>query len=1049
LREPLDKDLMHCQRTEGIDGYTWSKVDAAVVGGGVAGLRSALDLQGAGLRVALIERQSHLGGLLPMMERQYPGDHCGMCRMLPRANGADLLHGCLKRGLDLAGVKVMLRSSVEDIRGHAGQFLLKIRMAKRGVNPERCIGCGRCIEVCPESSMQGFMTDPGQALRWAAEGPIPPIPVWAEALCSRCGKCVEVCPVGAIDLDGTDAAVELQASRVIWAPGTVEADPLNVSQFGHGRYPDVVTAVEWESMVQATDPAGPLRRPSDGRPIQRAAFILCAGSRDLKSPWCSAYCCLAAIRQGSALARRNQNCAVVIYGMELRDFPHGGYTYARERILDETLQWVRCRPSVVLRDAKKNVILVRHLDEAGRSVDAEADLVVLMTGRAPCSTRTGLVEKLGLTCAAPTDILSDIPGKPRSAQPAMNAGEGFLVAPCEGNPITAVPGIFLAARGPGVIEDQVIHGAAAASAAISSLRAGDRSARRVYSIHHHPVDFHQETATGTAHLTEASPCLVLCQCQGEVSRRLDLEKLRTGLSHQFREIRIVAELCAESGLDEALPALRSADSLVIGACARIPHRHRVEACLAGNGIAWKSVRVVPLRERVCWGLSESAKDRLSAAIYALTRESLVASTITYDRWPPDECVPRILVLGAGPAGLKAAITAAHNGLEVVVVEKEDHPGGRLLYMPARVGEIEPLRLLDNLTASVRESGLVHIRTNSTLKRLEGRGGRFSASISDREGCEEELEFGAVVVAVGAQEASPIPYGASASGPVITHAELERMLAVGLSDVAPESRIIMIQCAGSRCDERPYCSRFCCPRAVANALSCRQLRDDVWVEVWYRDMMMPGLLESEFLRTRESGVRFRKIDCSRAPLIDTGTTSARVEALMEGGWGVISEQADLVVLGLGADARPDASKLAGILRIDLERAGFFRAADSKWRPIDASREGIFLAGSAAGPRRLPDAMLSGMAAAQGAANMLLSRVDVPGAGTDERRCVACQLCVETCPADARSVNPDDLTIQVSRRLCMQCGLCAMVCPSGAARMAARDRDPIMRAVETAW
>lgn len=1015
LRESLDRELLNPRQTEGTARDTWSKVDVAVIGGGVAGLRSTLDLQCAGFRVALIERQSHLGGLLPMMDRQYPGNHCGMCRMLPRANGADLLHGCLKRGLNMPGVRVMLRSTVEDIQGHSGQFQLEIRMAERGVNQERCISCGRCIEVCPESSPEGSKADPGRALRWAAEGPIPPVPVWIEALCNRCGRCIEVCPVGAIDLDGQDATSELQASRVILAPGSMEMDPLRVSQFGHGRYPDVVTAVEWESMEQSADPVEPLRRPSDSRLIQRAAFILCAGSREMESPWCSAYCCLAAIRQGSALAQRNPGCAIMLYGMELRDFPHGGHIYARERVLSGDLHWVRCRPSVVLRDAKKSVLLIRHLDEAGRSVDAEAELVVLMTGRAPWTMSPGLADKLGV----------------------LEVAGGFPVAPREGDPITAVPGIFLAARGPGVIEDQVIHGAAAASAVISSLSGGNRSGLEDSSV----------MEIGELH-SVSSPCLVLCRCQGEISQLLDMERLGTALSPMFREIKIVSELCAESGLDEVLPSLRGANPLVIGACARIPHRHRVEACLAKNNIAWNRVRVVPIRERLCWGLTTSMAERLSAAIHAITCELLVAKSITYDRGNTDECVPRLLVLGAGPSGLTAANTAARNSLEVVVVEHEDRTGGRLVQMPSRVGEIEPLRLLDNLMASVQETGLVHIRTNSALKSLEGRGGRFTASISDREGHVEELEFGAVVLAIGANEASSELYKASMDGPVITHTDLERMLAEGLSAVAPESRIIMLQCVGSRCDERPYCSRFCCLRTIANALSCCQLRDDLRVEVWYSDMMMPGLLELEFLKARERGVRFRRIDGSQAPRIDAGRTSARVEALMVGGWGVVSEEADLVVLGLGADAPPDASKLASILGIDLEETGFFRSADPKWRPTDSSREGIFLAGSAAGPRRLPNVLLSGMAAGQGAANMLLSRAKAPGASTDERRCVACQLCVETCPADARSLNPDDLTIQVSERLCMQCGLCAMVCPSGAARIAARERDPIIRAVETA-
>jgi heterodisulfide reductase subunit A len=1001
------------RQTNGADPDFWTTVDVAVVGGGVAGLRAAIDLQQSGCRVALIERQPHLGGLLPMFDRQFPGDHCGMCRMLAGRKGTDLLHGCLKRGLNLPGVRVMLKSSVEDIQGYSGRFRIQVRMDRKGIHPEKCIGCGRCIEVCPDFSSGIPLAGSGRALRWPAERPIPPVPVWIETRCTRCGNCLEVCPVGAIDLDGLDTTAEIQASRIILAPGTVETNPLSVSEFGHGRYPDVLTTVEWEAIVQAADPLEPLKRPSDGRPIDRAAFILCAGSREMASPWCSAYCCLAAIRQSSVLAQRNPGCAIRLYGIDLRDYAHGGYAYAQEKIRKYGLQWMRCRPSVVSRDIPKGILMVRHLDEGGCAAETEADIVVLMTGRSPAPLSPALVHKLA----------------------ALHFFQGFPRPIHEGDPATAIPGIFLAGSGPGIIADQVVQGAAAACAAASSLMA-DRQ----------PREKHPEPEAGIVS-SEPSACLILCECRGEIARKIDLEEMKATLASQFRHIRVVPAFCVAADLAEALPEIQGADPLIVGACARIPQRHEVEALLAKVGISWESMRVVNVREHICWGISGSPAERSAAAIRAVARETSEARAGSFAKSIQDEGVPRVLILGAGPAGLAAAIGSARLGLEVVLVEPEDRPGGRLLKMPAWASKVEPLRMLDHLMRKVREVGRISIRTKASLADFHPRKGGYIARIADREGQMATMDFGAVIVAIGAQGAPSSLYPTSQQGPVITQDELEAMLAEGIPSLPPGGRIIMLQCVGSRCEEHPYCSRICCPRAINNALRCRQVRSDIQVEIWYRDLMMPGLLEVAFLEAREKGIQFQRIDGSKPPRLVPAQAATGVQAWTDGGTDIVSAEADLVVLGLGAVPQESAGRLAGALGITLDETGFFRPADPNWRSTLSSRDDIFLAGSAAGPRRLADALISGSAAAQGAAHLLTPEAVTGISVTDMRRCIGCQLCVEVCPAGARSLDPEGGTVQISSRLCMRCGMCAGVCPSGAARMAAVEKDPILRAVES--
>ena len=179
---------------------------AMVVGAGIAGIRAALDLAEYGYGVTLVDRAPHIGGILSQLDYQFPTDHCGMCQMLPLVQRDAASQHCLRRGLFHENIDILLSTEVTAIEGDPGKFRVTLKQQPSWVDPGRCVGCGRCVPVCPVEVRDGF--NAGLATRKAIYLPVPHnIPnayVVDTAACTRCGACAEVCPTDAIRMPETE-----------------------------------------------------------------------------------------------------------------------------------------------------------------------------------------------------------------------------------------------------------------------------------------------------------------------------------------------------------------------------------------------------------------------------------------------------------------------------------------------------------------------------------------------------------------------------------------------------------------------------------------------------------------------------------------------------------------------------------------------------------------------------------------------------------------------------------------------------------------------------
>jgi heterodisulfide reductase subunit A len=400
-----------------------------VIGAGVAGIQAALDCADAGLETVVVERTASVGGKMSKLDKTFPTVDCSVCVLGPKM--VDLSQ---HRNINLYAL-----SEIEDVQGYVGNFTVTIRRKAAYVDWNKCTGCGLCQDKCPSRKAPDVFNE-GIATTTAINIPFPQaIPkkarINAEACIhfkkGRCGLCAKVCPTGAIDFEQKDDLVTEQVGAIVAATGF---DPLDISlfgQYGGGRYPDVITALQYERMLAASGPTrGHVACPSDGREPRSVVFISCVGSRDrsMGRAYCSGFCCMYTAKQAILTKAHLPECQTHVFYMDIRS-PGKGYDEFVRRAQEEyRTNYVRGRVSSVY--PKNGRLVVRGADTLlGDQVEVEADLVVLAVGAGSSSGARELAEKLRISYDAHGFFMES---HPKLKPVETNTAGVFLAGSCQG-----------------------------------------------------------------------------------------------------------------------------------------------------------------------------------------------------------------------------------------------------------------------------------------------------------------------------------------------------------------------------------------------------------------------------------------------------------------------------------------------------------------------------------------------------------------------------------------------------------------------------------------
>jgi heterodisulfide reductase subunit A len=403
-------------------------------------------------------------------------------------------------------------------------------------------------------------------------------------------------------------------------------------------------------------------------------------------------------------------------------------------------------------------------------------------------------------------------------------------------------------------------------------------------------------------------------------------------------------------------------------------------------------------------------------------------------------VKSALVIGAGLSGMTAAIELANQDFDVYLVEKEKELGGNLRHLHYLISGENAREKLKEYVDQVKSREKIHLYTDAKIEKLEGTIGNFQTTITTG-GESKEFKHGVVIVATGAQQYQPKEYLYGQHDRVITQLELERRLAPEGEwskggENGPPKNIVMIQCVGSRDEERPYCSRVCCTEAVKNALKIKEISPETNVYVLFRDIRTYGFREAYYTKARRQGVIFARFEEDRKPEVSQNGKGLKVAVFDQSLKMPLELPADLVVLSAGIVADEGNEEIAKFLKVPLTREKFFLEAHMKLRPVDFATDGVYLCGLAHSAKAIEESIIQAQATASRASTVLSKdeiELEANISWVVDENCDGCAYCVEPCPYHAitlieyMSKGSVKKTVQVDETACKGCGCCMATCP----------------------
>ena len=348
-----------------------------VVGGGIAGLTSAIEAAEAGCQVVLLEKSSYLGGRVAGFHQYFP-------KLCPPPCGLEIN---FKRIKNSSRITVLTLAELESLSGTPGNYEAVVRLAPRYVSAA-CTACDECSRVCPAEIPDSFNYGKGKtkAVRLPHRMAFPVQYVIERSACPKdCHACVDACKYSAIDLGQQESRQTLRVASVVFATGWAPYDAAKIDNLGFGKYTNVVTNVMLERYAAVDGPTGgKILRPSDGKAPRAVAFVQCAGSRDQNHlPYCSGVCCTASLKQASYIRSQYPDAKITMFYVDLRT-PGHLENFAAKVVAANGIELIKGKVGKVQEHPASGDLLVTAEDIQGRrKITREYDLVVLAVGMVP------------------------------------------------------------------------------------------------------------------------------------------------------------------------------------------------------------------------------------------------------------------------------------------------------------------------------------------------------------------------------------------------------------------------------------------------------------------------------------------------------------------------------------------------------------------------------------------------------------------------------------------------------------------------------------------
>lgn len=429
------------------------KKRALVIGGGIAGIQTALDIADAGFEVDIVEKKPTIGGKMTQIDKTFPTLDCAACILTPK------MVDCAQN----EKIHIYAYSEVAAVKGFVGNFKVTIRKKARFVDTTKCTGCGLCTEKCPQKKVPNEFNlglDARRAIYILFAQAVPKVATIDPDYCNmlqkgKCGVCARVCSAGAIDYTQKDELIEEEYGAIVAATGFNPIDLSQFNEFAYAQSPDVVSSLEFERLMNAAGPTGgTLLRPSDGKHPHTIVFVQCVGSRcdgaQKGKPYCSKICCMYTAKHAMLCREKYPDTEVYVFYIDVRTPGKNFDEFYRRAVEEYGVHYIKGMVGKVI--PQNGVLKVQASDLLdSRQLHIDADMVVLAAAIEPDKSARSLATMLTAS---------------------MDTNDFFTEAHPKLRPVESpTAGIFLsgACQGPKDIPETVAQAGAAAAKVIGLL----------------------------------------------------------------------------------------------------------------------------------------------------------------------------------------------------------------------------------------------------------------------------------------------------------------------------------------------------------------------------------------------------------------------------------------------------------------------------------------------------------------------------------------------------------------------------------------------------
>jgi len=847
-------------------------------------------------------------------------------------------------------------------------------------------------------------------------------------ICSECYQCVDACLAGAVNHEEQPKIRDLKVGSVIMTTGATTFDPSGLDDiYMYKRSKNVMTSLEFERILSAGGPTmGHLVRPSDEKEPGKIAWLQCIGSRDTNrcgNGYCSSVCCMYAIKDATIAKEHSEaELDTAIFNMDMRTFGKDYEKYYNRAAEQEGVRFVKSRIHSVIEEPGTDNLILKYADETGKMHEEVFDMVILSVGLVIPEESVELAKRIGVELDK----------------------YNFVKTPTF-NPLqTSRPGVYVSGsfQGPKDIPSSVTEASGAAAAAGIKLAGARHTQTKTLAMPDERDVLGEEPRIG----------VFICKCGINIAGVIDVEDVEN-YAKTLPNVVYTGENLFTCSQDTQVSIKELIDEhklnrVVVASCTPKTHEGIFMDTLEEAGLNKYLFEMANIRNQDSW-MHFHEPEKATAKAKDLIRMAVArVATLGPLHDKRISVIDKALVIGGGVAGMTAAKGLADQGYKVTLVEKENRLGGlgNRLYHTIEGEDIRAY--VKELIDAVENHDKIEILKQALIVGFGGYKGNFNTTVLVGTSMEErKIEHGAMIVATGATEYQPEEYLYNESELVVTQLELADMIEE--KKAGDLDRVIMIQCVGSRNEQNPNCSRICCQNAVKNAIAIKEGNKNTDVFILYRDIRTYAMLEEFYTKARNLGVIFSRFDPENPPEVTNGENGKMAVIFTDHVLGrKVEASADLVVLSAGVKAA-DTEELATIIKTGRNAEGFFMEAHVKLRPVEAPTEGIFICGTAHGPKLITETITQAMAAASRATTFLSQEsltLSAVTAEVNQENCASCLVCVRSCPYNVPVINELGVSY-IDPALCQGCGVCASECPAKTIKLNWYEDNQLLSKVES--